>query len=117
MRNLHEIVKFGGKMDTLYNANYFIMVAEDMGFVIDHMGSTRIVGYYGELETALTAVKENRCDIYENTYKYAIVEEVFPGLYPFAPNRWVFEYNRRTGEYNLIDEPPVYLNYANLTIG
>ena len=68
MRNLHGIVKFGGKMDTLYNANYFIMVAEDMGFVIDHMGSTRIVGYYGELEIAPTAVKENRCDIRENIW-------------------------------------------------
>jgi len=115
MRNLHEIVKFGGKMED-YKPNYFIMVAKEMGFS-EYAGITRVVGYYRELETALTAVKENRCDIRENIYDYVIVEEVFSGLYPDATNRWFFEYNRRTGEYNSIDEPPVYSNYTNLTIG
>jgi hypothetical protein len=100
-----------------YKPNYFIMGVDKLGYDSYDHGMTRVVGYYSELETAITAVKENCCDIWESCYDYVIVEEVFPGLYPDAPRRWFFGYDKATGKYNPIDEPVAYLFYANLTIG
>ena len=79
------------------------------------IGSTRTVGYYTEKEDAINAVLENRCDLWETIYTYAVVEYLTPGLYPLALNedRWFFKWNNNTKQYEPI-EPLKYccVNYA-----
>lgn len=44
-------------------------------------GESRLVGFYHDLDTAISKVKENACDIHEYLYDYAIIEKVMPGIY------------------------------------
>lgn len=48
----------------------------------DLIRDQRSVGYYETYERACEAVCENRCDIYEGCYNYAIIESVPSGIYP-----------------------------------
>lgn len=44
--------------------------------------SPRTVAWYPSLETAQQSVVDNWGDIWETTYRYAVIEELEPGLYP-----------------------------------
>lgn len=81
------------------------------------IGSARTVGYYTEKEQAINAVLENRCDLWETIYTYAVVEHLEPGLYPLAmpEDRWFFKWNNDTKRYELID--PIDDNFGNYAFG
>ncbi|MFF2531341.1 hypothetical protein ACFVS2_20775 [Brevibacillus sp. NPDC058079] len=53
---------------------------EENGFW--ELGSKRTVGFYPTLEAAQDTVINNRCDLRENIYDYAVIEELGIGLYP-----------------------------------
>jgi hypothetical protein len=82
------------------------------GFPPD-IGSYRAVGYYTNKKAAIDAVLENRCDIFEYTYTYAVVEHIEPGLYNLAADRWFFKWNLETSQYEPIESfVDQYGNYA-----
>ena len=78
-------------------------------------GDRDVVGFFHEKEYAIEAVKANACDINETCYRYAIVEEVNPGIYTRTKKRWIFKYNRELDEYIQIEEPEMLKKYINLT--
>ncbi len=57
----------------------------------DHVPDKRIVGYFLDLETAKRCIEENWGDLYENGYyKYAVIEDVEPGLYGSIHSKPIF---------------------------
>lgn len=72
-----------------------------------NIGSSRTVGFRHSLEDAMETVETNMCDIWEYCYDYACIEELDPCLYPFAEERWFYEYDRGKGRYVEIDEPVI----------
>jgi hypothetical protein len=69
------------------------------------LGSQRTVGFYPTLEAAQDTVINNRCDLCETIYDYALIEEIGIGLYP-APVRQ--ELYRVTNATILKDGKEVY---------
>ena len=70
-------------------------------------GATAFMGYYFEKDVAFQAVKENRCDIAEHCYHYAVIERILPGLYSYPKERWLFEYDHDNDRFVPIEEPEV----------
>lgn len=66
--------------------------------------SPRTVGWFQDLETALSCVRENWGDIRETTYDYAVVERVTPGLYTMddRDERW---FHWEEGSYQECKKP------------
>ncbi len=79
-------------------------------------GDTDVVGFYFEKEEAIEDVEANACDINETIYKYAVIEEIYSGLYPISDNRWIFEFDRDSEIYVQIDEPEILKKYLVLTM-
>ena len=80
-------------------------------------GDQRVVGWYPEYSIAVEAVRENRLDINEEMYDYAVVEEMEPGLYPNVVQRQFFEYDRNSDSYLEIEEPECVKQIVNFGIG
>jgi hypothetical protein len=72
-----------------------------------NLGATRSVGFRWTLEDAMETVEMNMCDIWEYCYDYACIEELNCALYPYAEERWFYEFDRGTGRYHEIDEPAI----------
>lgn len=100
---------------------YAIMVCERMGVknFLPDLGSSRLIGWYGIYETAVSAVMENWCGIDECCYDYALIEKIEEGLYrPANSNeRWWFKYDHETNTYVPVEEPKEYEHYSGFTIG
>ena len=75
-------------------------------------GSVAFIGYYEDKETAFDAVKNNSCDIAEKVYRYAVVEEIPPGLYAYPRPRWFFKYD--ADRFEEIEEPEFMKHIANV---
>jgi hypothetical protein len=67
----------------------------------------RTVGYYRDLDVAIRVVAENRCDIYEDIYDYAVIEYLLEGLYPEVEKRILFHIDIETRKYKI--QPNCYL--------
>lgn len=80
-------------------------------------GDVRVVGYKETFDQAKTALNENRCDIHEGIYKYAVIEEILSGLYPDVINRWFFKWDNKKRGFFEIEEPKEVSEYSNFTIG
>ena len=100
---------------------YAIKVCERMGVknFLPDLGSSRLIGWYGIYETAVSAVMENWCGINEHCYDYALIEKIEEGLYKPANSseRWWFKYNQVTDTYDPVEEPKEYEHYSGFTIG
>lgn len=100
---------------------YVVMMCERMGVknFLQDFGSSRLVGWYGAYETAVSAVMENWCGINEHCYDYALIEKIEEGLYKPANSseRWWFKYNQVTDTYDPVEEPKEYEHYSGFTIG
>lgn len=77
--------------------------------------SLRSVGWFATFSEAERIVKNNVCDIYEDTYKYAVIESTPVGIYPMAYGkiRTEFKFYRineanRKYEYYGEDIPQVF---------
>jgi hypothetical protein len=82
--------------------------------------STRVVGYFKTLEEAKTCVETNSGDIYENGYyKYAVIEDLKPGLYPQCQNPIFYEWfgDNDTGSYKEVSKPKDFESFIGFTIG
>ncbi len=90
---------------------------------IDIEGTTgsRTVGYFLTKEEAIKCVEENWCDLYEaGYYKYAVIEDVEPGLYTSYNSKPIFfkwSGDIKTGHYKKISKPKELEHIFGFTIG
>ena len=89
---------------------YEIYVLEDPITIdalgIPHWGRRESVGFYYELETAKSAVKNNWVDINERgSYNAAIIVRKSPGLYPIAIVEGYYIFNKETEKYDKKEMP------------
>jgi hypothetical protein len=63
---------------------YFITTIEKTENLFDSFQNQRTVGFFEKLEQAEDIVKNNRCDINETIYDYAVIEYLTDGIYPVA---------------------------------
>ena len=68
--------------------------------------SSRAVGYYPTIEEAKDIVINNRCDLNETIYDYAVIEDIAPGLYRYAEQPLWFVYNPKEDKYDQMEKPP-----------
>ena len=82
-------------------------------------GASRTFGYYSDLEIAKEQVRKNACDIRECLYRYVLIEKIEEGLYQCCSkrNRWLYEFNENTEEYEPIEEPESMKGTCNFSIG
>jgi len=66
----------------------------------------RCVGFYFDLDVAITAVLNNDCDIYEGSYTYCVIEELKQGLYYFPREEFWFKWNVKENNYVLLKKKP-----------
>lgn len=59
----------------------------------------RTPGFRYSLEDAKAVVEENMCDIFEYCYKYAVIEELAPHLYPEVENSWWYKWDKEKEKY------------------
>ena len=102
------------------NPIYVVMVMtkcqlDERGFEPD-FGSSRIVGFYHSDEEAIEAVQNNKCDIREYTYDFALVEKINPGLYGATGVRQFFRYTNDYGYVRIIP-PSKFKYFMGFTIG
>ena len=67
---------------------------------------SRCWGFYSNKEDALNTLHENRTDLWETVYDYAVLEEYYEGINNFNfENRQFFRYNKEKNGYFEIEEP------------
>ncbi len=67
----------------------------------------RCIGYYFSERIAIKEVEYNGGDMHEDSYEYAVVEEVHPGLYDVNRKETWFKWNKASEKYEIIEEKPV----------
>lgn len=90
---------------------YFITVIK----TISEPHIRKCIGYKLDFNDAHITVCENRSDIYENKYEYAVIEYYKPYLYPLAIRKWFYKYNNLF--YIMIDVPVEFSDINNFAIG
>ena len=81
---------------------------------------SRTWGFYSNKEDALKVLKENRTDIWEHCYDYAVLEAYHEGIsgYAFEEGRQFFKYDQFIDSYLPIEtEPEEVKHYASFAIG
>lgn len=81
--------------------------------------SSRCVGYYFDKKDALECIEQNLGDIHEDSYKYAVIEEVESGLYPHTPSFLWFQWidDNDYGHYVQCCVPESEIGVCNYGIG
>lgn len=97
---------------------WFITVFEEFDSQYGIKGS-RTWGFYSNKEDALKVLNENRTDIWETIYDYAVLEAYNEGIsaYNFEEGRQFFKYNQELDSYRPIEEPEEVEHYASFAIG
>lgn len=80
-------------------------------------GATRCPGFYHSMDEAEADVTENHCDIFECSFRYAVIHEVRPGVYPHYEQRKFYHYDTETDRYTPIEEPEFLSHYGICIIG
>lgn len=72
-------------------------------------GDVRTIGFYSDLNIAMSDVEHNSCDMYEGCYEYVLIEGFQEGLYcfPSVLPRFLYKFNKQTKHYEQIDMPAV----------
>lgn len=68
----------------------------------------RCWGWYKKLNDAIQAIEENRLDMHENEFTYAVIEKVPHGVCPIIIDqcRWfIWEGSHEEGHYSKCDKP------------
>lgn len=75
----------------------------------------RCIGFTHRLDDAIKAILDNVCDIHEQTFTYALIEDIEEGLYPNVVSEKWFEWT--DDGYHPIDKPEQFRQYGNFAIG
>lgn len=83
------------------------------------LGSARTIGFFPTEEEAVECVKNNCGDMWEHTYDYAVVEQIFAGIYSLTGMEKIriFKYNEGVDQYEEIDNPNIIKNIGPLVMG
>ena len=99
---------------------WFITVMEkiepDEQFLAN-FGDQRCWGFYSNKQDALNTLHENRTDIWETIYNYAVLEEYHEGISNDTMNRQFFKYDQLKHGYVEIDEPECVKHLCSFAIG
>lgn len=99
---------------------WFITVLEKIEPSEDYLalfGDQRTWGYYKEYETAIEALHENRTDMAEGCYRYALLEKFGEGICPRCMERQWFKYDGLRDGYFEIEEPECVKRIVNFALG
>ena len=99
---------------------YFITVFEKMepsDVFFAKYGDKRTWGYYPEYEMAANALHENRTDMHEGCYKYAVIEKIGYGICAYCEKRQWFKWDKDKDGYFEIEEPECVKHLTNFAIG
>lgn len=78
----------------------------------------RCVGFTLYRKSAEDIVDNNQCDIHEQTYKYAVIEEIeHEGLYPDVKAEEWYRWSDNKHKYIRCVKPDQFKNYGNFAIG
>ena len=80
-------------------------------------GDSRCWGYYEHYDQAVMALRENRTDLHEGCYNYAVIEKFGPGIVPYCEMRQWFKWDKEANGYREIDEPECVAHITNFAIG
>lgn len=78
---------------------------------------SRCVGYKETMQEAQYVVKENICDIYENSFNWVILEPFGPGIYPHASSEIWYQWDIPNRKYLLSAKPKFFEHTVNFGIG
>lgn len=73
-------------------------------------GDIRSIGWFTHYDDALDIVTNNKHDIFEYYYEYAVIEKLPAGMYPTTHEehgRYYFRYNLNTNKYEPIEKEEV----------
>ena len=99
---------------------YFITVfgkVEPSDVFYAEFGCQRTWGYYPKYEMAATTLYENKTDLYEGCYEYAVIEKIGYGIAAIAEERQWFKWNKEKCGYFEIEEPECVKHLVNFAIG
>lgn len=99
---------------------YFITVfdkIEPSDIYFAEFGDQRTWGYYPEYEWAVEALHENRTDMHEGCYEYAVIEKIDYGICAIADERQWFKWDKDKYGYFEIEEPECVKHLVNFAIG
>jgi hypothetical protein len=80
-------------------------------------GCQRCWGYYSDHDKALSALHENRTDMWETIYDYAVLEKIPEGLIPDPEEVQWFKFDMKRNGYFEIPMPEGENGYSSFTIG
>lgn len=81
------------------NHNVFFITTIDVADKENKTFTWRTPGFRYSLEEAKEVVEKNICDIFEYCYKYAVIEELEPYLYPERRNVWWYKWDNEKEQY------------------
>lgn len=87
---------------------WFVTVVEKMEERSDKFidtGFTRTWGFYSDKNNAVQSLRENRTDMRENFYNYAVIEEYEEGICNDTGERQWFKWDEDRHGYFEIEEP------------
>lgn len=92
---------------------YFITCMERKPTYSDDGGDYRTFGYYTTSWEAEQALYENRLNLHEHIYTYAVIEEIGQGIHPDAKAIAWFKYDSPSRSFvrTTIEDPP-FSNFA-----
>lgn len=90
---------------------YFVGTIEDLG----DSGIDRVPGFFATQEEAIDAVENNRHDIHEDCYTYAVIECLESGLYPEDLDPLFYKWI--DGMYQRIKRPAEWQDLYGFTLG
>jgi two-component SAPR family response regulator len=95
---------------------YFITTIEKTENLFDSFQNQRTVGFFENLDRAVDIVKNNRCDINETIYDYAVIEYLTDGLYPVAELVELYKFDHDKNEYFPCKDIdiPVFSSWVNI---
>ncbi len=96
---------------------YFITVFETVEPNDIEFESKRVWGYYPEYEQAVNALYENKTDMHEGCYEYALIEKIGYGISACVEKSQWFKWNKEKRGYFEIEEPECVKHFTNFAIG
>lgn len=99
---------------------YFITVfdkVEPNEMYYAEFGDQRTWGYYPKYEMAVNALHENRTDMHEGCYEYALIEKIGPGICANVEEKQWFKWDKEQRGYFEIEEPECVKCITNFAIG
>jgi hypothetical protein len=83
----------------------------------EFFNESRCFGFYSSLSAATCAVETNECDIFENYYKYVVIEEIDKGIHPEVVSEYWFEWDEVEQKYMGTYRPLCVNNCCNFSLG